>query len=82
MNEKEKKIVSAVVTGLAIAGAVDIIVHRNNIKLSILGQQQHYKTKDRSPISQIAHALASQTSTGRALGWALQRVNPPRLESK
>ena len=75
-----EKVVAAVVAGLAAAAAADVVMNRDKIRRSMEGQKQHYKTKDRSPVTQLAHALAAHTTTGKAMNWAFDRFRPRRLQ--
>lgn len=79
--KKSEAALTAFVAGVVVAGAADIVIHREKIRLSMLGQENHFATKDRGTFSRMAHALASQTATGRALNWAFHQVTP-RLESE
>ena len=63
-----------VIAGVLVAGTADLVIHHDKIRRSLQGQQQHYATKDRGAVSRLAHALASQTVTGRLLTGALQQV--------
>ena len=78
--KKTEVTVSSVVAGVIIAGAADLVLHREKIRQSMRGQEHHYLTNHRGSASRFVHALASQTVTGRLASWAFQRMNP-RLES-
>lgn len=80
MKSSEAKI-GAVVAGVLIVGAADIVVHRGKIQQSMRGQEHHYTTKHRGPLSRFGHALASQTFTGKMTSWVAGQV-VPALESE
>ncbi len=71
---KPEQTATLVVAGVLIASAADLVLHRDKIRRSLHGQQQHYSTKHRGPVSRLAHAVAAHTFTGRLLGRALERA--------
>lgn len=72
--KKSEVTATMVIAGVVIAGTADLMIHHKKIRRSLRGQEQHYATKDRGTVSRLAHALASQTVTGRLLTGALQQV--------
>ena len=83
MNLNKNEIVmTSVVAGVVVAGATDIVLNFEKIRRSMWGQEQHYLTKNRGPVSRLAHAWASQTAMGRAASWAFQRVAPQLEEGR
>jgi hypothetical protein len=61
--------------GVLIAGAADLVIHHEKIRQSLHGQEQHYATRHRGPLTRLAHALAAQTFTGRLVMEARQRLS-------
>lgn len=76
MKNREKSVTILTAAAL-VAGAADLVIHSENIRRSMRGQQQHYATRERSALSRFAHALAAQTVTGRVVSAAIRQLPSP-----